>query len=96
MKARERLIYTIDKVSYERIRYGDEKEGWGAQHSPCHDCATVEGRMHVPGCDAERCPKCKRQAISCPCRYGLDNPVGVLEARDAILAIEGELPDSIG
>jgi len=28
------------------------------------------GQYHVPSCDAERCPRCLRQAISCGCADG--------------------------
>lgn len=33
----------------------------------CRDCAVPCGSFHHSGCDAERCPKCSWQAISCPC-----------------------------
>jgi len=33
----------------------------------CHDCGTKEGRLHIPGCDMERCPRCGGQLISCDC-----------------------------
>jgi hypothetical protein len=34
---------------------------------PCHDCKCPPGGLHHPGCDAERCPICCGQAISCGC-----------------------------
>lgn len=34
---------------------------------PCHDCGAQPGAYHDPGCDAERCPACGDQSISCRC-----------------------------
>lgn len=60
--------YEIDGVVYARVRYGHEPEDWGAASGrPCFDCAVRPGQYHVPGCDAERCPACQGQAISCAC-----------------------------
>jgi len=33
----------------------------------CHDCGVRNGGYHHPGCDAERCPTCDGQWISCSC-----------------------------
>ncbi len=33
----------------------------------CHDCGCLEGQLHDPGCDMERCPLCGNQSISCEC-----------------------------
>lgn len=33
----------------------------------CHDCGIAHGGYHHPGCDAERCPRCFGQLISCGC-----------------------------
>jgi len=36
----------------------------------CHDCNILKGGVHHPGCDAERCPRCAGQIISCGCLPG--------------------------
>lgn len=62
-------FYVIGGQQYARIRYGEESEDWGADTRPCHDCAVIKGQYHVRGCDAEECPVCHGQAISCQCEY---------------------------
>lgn len=54
---------------YPRIRFGgrgDLTEGTG-KSSRCFDCNALTGHFHHVGCDAERCPKCGGQLISCSC-----------------------------
>lgn len=50
-----------------RIRFGEEKEDWGADHQACGDCGARKGEYHVPGCDVESCPACGGQMIGCEC-----------------------------
>jgi hypothetical protein len=61
--------YSIDGRLFERVRYGSERDDWGADQHPCHDCAVLKGQYHVPRCDGEQCPKCGEQVISCDCDY---------------------------
>ncbi len=68
--------YIIGGIEYERIRYGDEKEDWGADRGSCHDCGVVKGQYHVIGCDGERCPACGGQSIGCDCSYLGDDDSG--------------------
>lgn len=56
---------TIGERDYEAIRFMPVDLG------RCHDCGIAPNGFHHPGCDAERCPKCGGQIISCGC---LDEP----------------------
>jgi len=69
--AQRKTAYEIRRVWHPRIRYGDERLPWPA--GPCHDCAVLRGQYHVPGCDAEECPRCHGQAISCDCTASPDS-----------------------
>jgi hypothetical protein len=60
---------TLNGTDYQRIKYGDEKDDWGADIHPCGDCAAIKGQYHVPSCDIEECPNCGGQAIGCDCEY---------------------------
>jgi hypothetical protein len=68
-QAQRETTVSIGGVSLPRIRYGDEGRGWQVPRGPCGDCAAIKGEFHVPGCDLERCPSCRGQAISCGCPY---------------------------
>lgn len=57
--AQKQPTYELEGRPYERLRHNEEE--------PCHDCAVFKGELHVPSCDAERCPICGGQYISCGC-----------------------------
>ncbi len=56
-------------VRHPRVRFGAEREDWGADRGPCHDCGVIKGEFHVPGCDVERCPVCDGQSGGCDCDW---------------------------
>ena len=61
-------IHIGSKV-YDRIKVGapgDFDEG-RPETTRCHDCNALFGHFHHWGCDAERCPACGGQLISCDC-----------------------------
>lgn len=63
-----KLMIIIAGKNYAPIKYGDEPSDWsrGGKYR-CHDCNITAGGYHHPGCDVERCPKCKGQLIGCNC-----------------------------
>ena len=56
----------IGKETFDPIPYARGDTG------RCHDCGVQDGGFHHPGCDMERCPKCRGQIISCGCLEGED------------------------
>jgi hypothetical protein len=58
----------FDGKRYARIPYGAENDLMGSTATGhCHDCSVTEGQFHCDGCDAERCPRCSGQLLSCDC-----------------------------
>ena len=59
----------IGERMYKRVPVGGSGDFWeGSDESArCGDCNALYGHYHHWGCDAERCPACGRQLISCDC-----------------------------
>lgn len=61
----------IDSREFAPIPFGDTRDlipndakGGGR----CHDCNVADGGFHHVHCDAEACPNCGGQYLSCDCR----------------------------
>jgi rRNA maturation endonuclease Nob1 len=54
---------------FNRVRYGEEQDDWGADRQTCHDCGVRKGELHIFGCDVERCPVCGGQVVYCECKF---------------------------
>ena len=53
---------------YKRIKVGDPGDFVdGGPDTRCPDCNALFGHLHHWGCDAERCPACGHQLITCSC-----------------------------
>jgi hypothetical protein len=61
------LCVVVRGETFERVRYGSEREDWGAARGPCDDCGVAKGELHIWGCDVERCPAYGGQVIYCEC-----------------------------
>ena len=64
----KKKVIVIDGKKYKR------DSSYFDNNTICHACGieNKKGNFHHPGCDMERCPKCKGQLISCGCNWDED------------------------
>lgn len=67
---RHRIPQPDPATRWDRVLQWLRLRAWPAA---CHDCGTPPGGLHHAGCDAERCPACHGQAISCGCQWEGDD-----------------------
>ena len=80
---------------FELFPHGKDP-GWRGLRGRCPDCGVARGGFHHVGCDVQRCPACRRQLISCDCRwdelrdeYDDDDPVDDDEVERIVVPIRG-------
>ena len=61
---------SMSNENLKRIPFGQEQRTFSSLN--CGDCGVLASQFHVPGCDAEQCPKCGDQLISCDCQIDED------------------------
>jgi hypothetical protein len=62
-------LIIVNGEKYERIKAGDvlDFNPCMGENDVCHDCNVGVNQYHHFGCDAERCPVCSNQLLSCDC-----------------------------
>ena len=61
----------VDGKRVDMIPWG---QGGRHERGKCHDCGVAPGGFHHLGCDMQRCPLCRRQMMTCGCRFDEDGP----------------------
>ena len=64
--------FVINEQVYERIRFDADAASDRVKYRGdwlCGHCDVSDYSFHLLGCEAERCPRCRKQVISCPCEF---------------------------
>jgi hypothetical protein len=60
----------VDGEPIDMIRWGRARSRRAS--SRCGDCGVRPGGFHHPGCDLQRCPRCRGRLLTCGCRFDED------------------------
>jgi len=56
-----------NRIKYEPIKFGNEKNISRNNRNICIDCGIDKGGYHHPGCPSEECPICGKLLRNCNC-----------------------------
>jgi len=93
MAAQQSETVELHGKSFRRLRRGTDWPSYSEY--PCHDCGIVDGQLHVPDCDMERCPRCFGQLITCGCLWDEGPPDVELIPMETAFAREQEMYERI-
>jgi len=65
--AQNEVTIGVNGTEYDRVKFGEEKDDADTERDSCPECSVLRGQFHVSGCDAEQCPACEGQFITCDC-----------------------------
>lgn len=73
------LIMRNERFERDRVIRPIGREG------RCGDCGVQTGGLHHLGCDLERCPRCRRQWLSCGCCWLDEETESLVAVADGVV-----------
>ena len=72
LRAQAVTTLVINGRTFERIRFDSDETDDAEEYRDemlCGHCEVSDVSFHLLGCEAERCPSCGGQIISCACEF---------------------------
>jgi len=70
-RGRELLTFMVNGLALFRVKFGEADDLYpkdlAEERGYCGDCGARKGEVHIPDCEWEACPHCKKQLLSCDC-----------------------------